>query len=281
MNDAVNAAQRDFWSTTPGRKWATHQAALDVLFAELRDLMIATAAPAAGERALDIGCGTGDTTLALADRVGVEGRVAGVDISEPLLALARERGAGRQGVRFELADAQVARFEPGHDLAASRNGVMFFADPVAAMANIASALRPGGRIALVCWAAQAANPWTDLTAAAGTRVVGPPPDEPPGRPGQFAFADRDLVCGFLEAAGFDAVRGVGHDVLLHVAGGAQAAAELATSIGPVARILQVHGGTEDDRRAIAAEVAKDFADFVRGDAVMVPARVNVFTARRP
>ena len=274
-----NAAQAEFWSSAPGRKWATHQARLDLLFGNVRDLLIGRAAARPGERVLDIGCGTGDTTLAFAGRVAPAGSVLGVDISAPLLEIGRSRAAGRAGVEFRCDDAQTAGFAPGGaDLVASRFGVMFFADPVAAFANLRGALRPGGRLALVCWAAADRNPWTAITRDAGVARLGPAPVEPPGTAGQFGFAEIGRVLGILGAAGFHDPRGEEVAVDLVVAGDAAAAADSATSIGPMARIMAAHDGTEADRVAIAAAVAGGFEAFVRGGEVRVPARVNVFTA---
>jgi SAM-dependent methyltransferase len=277
----ANHDQQQFWNSTPGRKWADHQQGLDRLFQGVLDLAVDSAAPVAGERVLDIGCGTGASTMALARQVAPGGSVLGLDISDPLLAFARERAAGAPGVTFLLADAQTASLPVGNDLLFSRFGVMFFDDPVAAFRNMGAALRPGGRVVLAAWASREKNPWTSLTAEAGTRLVGAPPDEPPGRPGQFAFADIARVTDLLAQAGLVDVSGAEHPVDLEVEGDARDAAALATSIGPVARILQHHGRGEDARQAIAQAVARDFAPFESDGAVRVPARVNLFTARVP
>ncbi len=278
--DGPNAEQAEFWSSDAGEKWARLQARLDALFAPVTEALLARAAIAPGESVLDIGCGAGDTTLAAADRAGATGRVLGVDISDTLLAVARRRAAGRGNVGFTLADAQTHRFAAAaHDLLLSRFGLMFFADPVAAFANIARALRPGARAVFASWAAVEHNPWSHVAAAAGTARLGPVAPVEPRAPGQFAFAEIGYVTEILAAAGLAGAEGAALDIRLPVADTAAEAADLATRIGPVSRILREKAGTETDRRAIAADIARTFARWEGPDGVRVPARINLFTAR--
>lgn len=278
----ANAGQAAFWTTGPGLNWATHHARLDALFAPVTAGLLDRAAIAPGEDVLDIGCGAGDSTLAAADRAGPQGRVTGVDISSTLLAVARQRAAGRPGLRFVLADAQSHDFAPArHDLLLSRFGLMFFADPVAGFRNLAGALKPGARAAFVTWARVEANPWNRDAKAVGVARLGPVPADNPRAPGQFAFAEIGHVTDILARAGFCDIKGEEAPSLLHVAGRAEDAAELATGIGPVSRILRENGGTEADRVAIAAGLAELFRAYEGPDGVCVPALLNFFTARRP
>ena len=148
MSEAPNAAQVAYWNDAAGQTWAEMQEALDRQLAPLGRAAMAALAPTPGERLLDIGCGAGQTTLELAAAVAPGGEVLGLDISRPLLEVARARPAV-PGVRFLEGDAQTHAFEPaGFDGAFSRFGVMFFADPPAAFANIRRALKPGGRAAI-------------------------------------------------------------------------------------------------------------------------------------
>ncbi|MDI1365852.1 MAG: methyltransferase domain-containing protein, partial [bacterium] len=136
---AANAAQIDYWNATAGRIWAQFQEHLDRQIAPLGLEALRVLAPRAGERILDVGCGCGQTTLDLAVRVGSEGQVTGVDISEPMLAVARARPtpAGAALPAFLDRDAQTADLGEGVlDAVFSRFGVMFFSDPPAAFANL-------------------------------------------------------------------------------------------------------------------------------------------------
>jgi len=207
MTDA-NAQQRTYWNDEAGPVWVREQEALDTVVRPWGALALARAKPAAGERVLDIGCGCGDTSLALAAAVGRGGCVVGTDLSAPMLGRARERAADAEfaQVSFLEADAQRAAWEAApFDLAFSRFGVMFFADPVAAFSNLARALRPGGRLAFVCWQSAAANPWATVPVAAVARVLPAPEPPAPGAPGPFALGDPDRLRAILAEAGFSGI----------------------------------------------------------------------------
>jgi SAM-dependent methyltransferase len=199
----ANAEQAAYW-TARSEQWVTHQAALDARLAPVGEQLLTRAAPRPGERVVDVGCGTGATTLAVAEKVGTRGSVLAVDISEPMLAIARRRSTerGHGHVRFLHGDAQSHDFEPkAYDLVLSRFGVMFFSDPVAAFANLMSALRPGGRLAFVCWAPLEDNPWFKEPLAAGIRWLGPPEPQPPRAPGPLALAETGYIEEILRDAG--------------------------------------------------------------------------------
>jgi len=161
-SEIVNVDQAAAWDGPDGTYWAAHQARFDDAIQPHHAQLIAAAAIAPGEAVLDIGCGNGLTSRDAARAAGPGGEVLGVDLSGPMLARAEQsaKDEGLGTIRFEQADAQVHPFEAGaFDVAISRFGVMFFADPVAAFTNIASALRPGGRLAMLVWQALAANEW--------------------------------------------------------------------------------------------------------------------------
>jgi SAM-dependent methyltransferase len=180
---------------------------LDFYDAELRahhDHLRAAYGISAGDEVLDIGCGTGLTTREAA-RAAAPGRVVGVDVSERMLARARQlTGAERlDNVRYELGDAQVHGFEPAaFDVAISRFGVMFFSDPPAAFANIASALRPEARLVLLVWQQYEHNEWARaIDAAVGGAAQPPQPGADP-----FSLGDARATAAILEAAGFEGTR---------------------------------------------------------------------------
>lgn len=200
----ANEEQAALWNSTGGRAWTQLQSVLDRLFAPFEALLAQAAAASGATQVLDVGCGTGATTLALARRLGSHSRCVGVDISEPMIALARER-AQREGsaAQFIAADAQVHAFEPGRfDLLVSRFGVMFFDDPVQAFANLRRAARPGGAMKFIAWRGAAENPFMTVAERAAAPLLPGLPARRDGAPGQFAFAQRERVVSILQDSGW-------------------------------------------------------------------------------
>ncbi|MGY1706084.1 class I SAM-dependent methyltransferase [Geodermatophilus sp. SYSU D00697] len=198
-----NAEQARAWDGGEGAQWAASADRFDDAVRAYHPLFLAAAAIGSADRVLDVGCGNGRTTVDAA-RLAPDGHVLGVDLSARMLevARARARAAGLGNVTFLQADAQVHRFEPGaSDVAISRSGAMFFADPVAALGNIGDALRPGGRLVLLTWQSLERNEW--ITACRDALAAGREfPLPPPGRPGPFALSDPERISDLLPAAGF-------------------------------------------------------------------------------
>ena len=244
--DGPNAAQVAYWNENAGPSWVAMQDELDRELEHLGLAAMAALAPRAGERLIDIGCGCGASTLELAKRVGPQGGVLGVDISAPMLAVARERAAaaGLGQASFIQADAQVYAFEPA-DAAFSRFGVMFFEDPVAAFDNIRRGLVVGGRAGFVCWRALALNPWMTVPMAAVLPLLpSPPPAPTPGAPGPFAFADRDRLFGILRDAGFGQISIEPLDAKV-AWGDVDTSVRMALRLGPVAGLVREHPDLKD------------------------------------
>ena len=201
----ANTAQTEHWNTGDGvAHWVTNQARYDRMHAPFTALILAAAALRPGGTVLDVGCGCGGTTLAAA-RLVAPGQAVGLDLSGPMLAQARAgaEAAGLANAVFQQGDAQVHELEPDtFGTVISRFGVMFFADPVAAFANIRSATRPGGRLVFVCWQPMAANQWMLVPGAALAEHLPPPGPGPGDGPGMFAFADPDRLRQILAAAGW-------------------------------------------------------------------------------
>jgi SAM-dependent methyltransferase len=273
-----NAAQAAYWNEVAGPSWAEFREGLDQQVAPLGRRAMAALEIAPADRILDIGCGAGQTSLELAQAVGVGGSVLGVDVSEPLLEIARRRAAGARGLEFVQADAQTHDFEPGaFDAAFSRFGVMFFADPAAAFANIRRALKPGGRLAFVCWRTPAENPIMRLPMEAAGDLAPPPPPAEPGAPGPFAFADAERVKGILASAGFTAVEVTPHDDKVG-SGDLETALALALRIGPLGALLRENPGL---REAAAPRVRAALAERDGPDGPKLDAAVWIVTARSP
>lgn len=288
----ANARQIDYWNQDQGRKWVRFQTDLDGVFTAINHALLEAACPARSARVLDIGCGAGALSLDLAAAVGVDGRVTGVDISEPLLAAARERAADAEAgnLDFLRADAQTYPFERGTaDLAVSRFGVMFFEDPVAAFANIAHALKPaatgvdgpGGNLVFVSWAALSKNPWFKLPREAAIEQLGEPKPTDPRAPGPLAFAELDYVTELLNTAGYAEIEAIERTIDLIHPGPVDSYATLSANLGPATRIIEELDGTPEDVAAITAAVTRAYQPFVQPDgSVKLPATLNFFLARQ-
>ncbi|HEY1880653.1 MAG TPA: class I SAM-dependent methyltransferase [Caulobacteraceae bacterium] len=273
-----NGAQAEFWNETAGPIWVELQERLDNEVKPLGDEALRALAPAPGERILDIGCGCGQTSVQIAESVGPSGEVVGLDISAPMLAVARARtpppGTGR--VSFIEGDAQTtdlgaARF----DAAFSRFGWMFFADPVAAFANIRSALKPGGRLAMVTWRSFAENPLFTAPGEAAAKLVAVPPPADPSAPGPFRYADAASAKKVLSDAGYVeiAVRPFDAPVGATDLDGALA---LALRMGPLGALLrQTPSLTDKVRPAVRHALER----FLTPTGVKIPAAVWIVTAR--
>lgn len=200
--EAPNQAQIDYWNARGGSAWVPAQERTDAMLRAMGDAALAAAALEAGHRVLDVGCGCGDTTIAAAELVGPDGLAIGVDVSAPMLARGRQRAGGKDDVVFVQADAQTADLASlAVDRVVSRFGVMFFADPIAAFTNIATALVPDGRLSFVCWQTPEQNQWMGFAVrAVGDLLDFPPPV--PGGPGPFAFGEADVVRDVVGGAGF-------------------------------------------------------------------------------
>ena len=276
MTDAPNAQQITYWNEAAGPTWADLQGPLDRQLAPLGRAAMAALAPRPGERVLDIGCGAGGTSLQLAQAIAPGGDVTGVDISRPLLEVARQRASGIARLSFVEADAQTYPFETaGFDAVFSRFGVMFFADPVAAFANIRRALKPGGRLAFVCWRAPAENPIMTLPMAAALAHLPPPAPPEPGAPGPFAFADPERVRTLLGAAGFADIALTPHNEKIG-GGDLDTVLSLALKVGPLGAMLREH---PDQRDTVIASVRAALAAHNGPDGVKLDSATWIVTAR--
>lgn len=276
-----NADQVAYWNGRNGEKWVRIQEDMDRMLAPLSDRAMDRAGVAGGQSVVDIGCGCGGVSIELARRVGPQGRVLGADISAPMLARARRRAADLSGlsVAFMEADASTHDFEGDADLAFSRFGVMFFQDPVAAFGNIRRALKPGGGIAFVCWAAAAANRWRSLPIEVAGRHVELPALSPPGKPGPFSLSDRDRLHEVLSEAGFEEIAIARDERDLLIGSTVDGAAEHAVQLGPLGNILL--DAPAETREAVARDMRAALADHMGPDGVRLGSATWIATARQP
>lgn len=253
-----NREQVEYWNGVAGQRWVQNQSLIDRGFVAFGGAALELAAARPGERVLDVGCGAGATVLELSRAVGDGGHVVGVDVSKPLLAVARERCAGVSNVTLIEADASSLELQPSFDLLFSRFGVMFFADPSAAFASLRRALLPSGRLAFVCWQRIEDNAWCSVPLEAVRSMIGGDIGGLPaaGEPGPFAFADAERLRSVLAGAGFRDVRVTSHVAPVVLTGAGQGRAPLdvardATDFllraGPVARLLADRSDAERGR----------------------------------
>jgi SAM-dependent methyltransferase len=279
----ANTAQHQYWNTVAGPRWVGLAGFVERRVSAVNDLLLARSGVAAGENVLEIGCGTGATTVPLAEAVGPSGRVLGVDLSEPMLEGARKRVAesGLGNITLLQADAQVHPFEPSRfDLITSRFGVMFFADPFAAFGNLLPAERPGGRLCFVCWAPLADNKHWLIPYEVALRHLGPPAPQPPRAPGPMAFGDPEYVRSFLKTAGFADIS-IERETPLITGSTPEEEAEHACIMGPSGRLIDEKKPEEALRERIRREMVEAFAAYARGKELLLPSTVFVVTARRP
>jgi SAM-dependent methyltransferase len=250
------------WNGPGGCAWVDLQDVLDRMYAPVEDLIVRAIPAGSGGRALDVGCGTGSTTLAVARRLGVSGRCTGVDISQPMVAAARARAERENApAEFVCADAQSHPFaSASFDTVVSRFGVMFFADPVRAFANLRRAAADGAALRFVAWRSPAQNPFMTTAERAAAPLLPALPPRREDAPGQFAFADGSRVHAILEASGWTGIdiRPIDvacvlpeRDLVRHI-----------SRLGPVGLALQ---GADDRTRARVVEAIRPaFEPYVRG-----------------
>jgi len=278
-----NAEQIAEWNGVMGQQWAEKQRETDAVVAPFGNAALNRAAPQPGERVIDIGCGCGDTSIEITRRVGERGTVLGVDVSQPMLAVARTQGAqGRHtNLEFRDADASEADLPANTDLLFSRFGVMFFIQPSAAFSHMRKSLRAGGRCVFVCWRTPRDNAWAmaPLSAARAAMGVTPPPADP-NAPGPFAFADDARLRAIMEGAGFGSVDIQRFDTSLTLGATAQDATERALRFGPASRFVREMGVEHVPR--IRAAIEHSFAQLAAPDGrVLVDGSAWIVSAINP
>jgi SAM-dependent methyltransferase len=268
--------QAAYWNGPGGKMWLGAYDRIQRGIAGFSQVALEAAGAQSGERVLDVGCGTGGTTAALAKAVGTGGRVLGVDISETLVAAARAQKLGN--ATFEVGDAATYAFAAGSfDLVFSRFGVMFFADPVAAFRNIRRAMKPAGRLVFVCWRTPPENPWAAVPMRAAQPFL-PPMERPgPDDPGQYSFGDRVRLERILVEAGFAGPSIEPIDLMLNQGRDVPDVMERIGDFGPLARAFK--DATPEQVAKAKQAVAEALKPYAKPDGVKLPGACWLVRAR--
>jgi SAM-dependent methyltransferase len=258
----VNKEQAEFWSER-ATTWTKVDDRLEAVSGLPGRLAMERLDLRSGQQVVDLGCGTGHTTLQLAELVAPDGKAIGADIAEGMLEAARRR-AGERGVKnveFRHVDVQSSDLgEEAFDAAYSRFGVMFYADPVAAFKNVHSALKPGGSLSFVCWMPLDKNEWMLLPGMTAVTVTGQMPEMPgPDQPGPFSLADPEKVTGILGRAGFKEIDIEPHEDTATIAeNDIDVMSEISTRVGAVNEIIRAAG--EEMREPVRAAIANAYRE---------------------
>lgn len=276
-----NQEQLKNWNGFHGERWVTNRETFDRQLASHGGPAMDAAGIGPGMQVIDIGCGFGTTTLEIAQRVGTDGNVQGIDFSTPMIAEARARAAadGITNIRFDEADIQTYEFEQGTaDALFSRYGVMFYDDPVRAFTNMHGSLRSSGRLAFVCWRHGEENVWLTGPMKIAAENLELPPPPPPGSPGIFAFAQRDRIETILGQAGFNDISVDELDLTVNVGPDIETAVRNAMNLAPWGQALT--SASEATVTKIAEEIGAANSKYLTADGVIIPSASWLVTARR-
>ncbi len=238
-----------------------------------------------GERAVDVGCGFGDTAIELAQRVGPKGSVLGIDCCDAFLDIARDdaAAAGVTNVEFKNADVQFYPFEGDFDFCFSSFGTQFFENPVAGLKSMRRSLKPGGTMTMIVWRGIDDNPWLGMAKEIVLRFLPPPGDD--GRscgPGPFSMAGQEMVTKQLEIAGYDTIEFVRVDAPLMVGNSPDDAVGFQLALGPAGEVFREAGEeAEKQRSEITAALLSELSQYETGEGVVLPSSSWVITARNP
>ena len=266
----ANKDQEEIWNGPGGKAWVRAQALLDAAFTPFERILVETATAAGAARVLDIGCGTGATTLAMSRALGPDAECLGLDISETMITHARKRAAeAGSNAEFVVADAQTHEFAANHhDLITSRFGVMFFEDPVSAFRNLNRATAPGASMVLLSWRDPAENPFMTAAEAAARPLLPDLPVREPNARGQFGFADSARVERILSEAGWQDVTNEKLDVECRFP---LPDMDLYVSLmGPVGYAM-AQGVDEATKEKVIEVVRAAFMEFAVGDEIVFTA----------
>ena len=279
-----NEEATEAWSGVLFERFVTYRELVVASLAEFGKIAMDQNPPASGDRVLDVGCGFGDASQQLAELVGDDGEVVGVDVSEPFIEAAKEEAlkAGAENVSFLTGDVQVMDLAGPFDYVFSRMGVMFFANPVAAFRNIASAMKPGGHMTAVVWRRKLDNPWLHRTEQVVEQYLEEPEetDEPTCGPGPFSMANADTVSEQLSIAGFEHVSLTRCDLEMKIGSSLDHAVEFNMALGPAGELIRLAGDeAEKIKPKLEREIGEALRDLESDRGVYAPASTWIITAR--
>lgn len=272
-----------YWNEEGGQTWVAHMEKIESLIAPLSTIALEQAMPTDGEVVLDVGCGGGTTSRALAERVGQQGRVTGVDISATILTVAKERFGHMANLRFEVGDAQTMALGEGvFDLIHSRFGVMFFQDVIAAFTNLHRTLKPTGRLCFLSWRAREDNPWIQRPMAAIAEIFPPPQnsvvDAPdPDAAGPFSLSDPERIHQVVQSAGFTQVHLHALDEQMSMGSTDDAVSFILSMMGPSAD--QMRQATHEQVTALHDAIRSIVEHYETPNGVCVPCAAWLVSAR--
>ncbi len=272
----TNDEQSKLWNGVAGRTWVDAQQLLDHMFQPIEEILVEAVLATGATSVLDVGCGTGSVALAVARQLADQGRCVGIDISDPMISLARRRAEQSEGTAgFICGDAQIYPFEPGSfDTIISRFGVMFFDDPAWAFRNLRRAAADGVKLKLVAWRSAEDNPYMTTAERAAAEYLPDLPARDPDAPGQFAFGDRQRLQRLLAENGWSDIDIRAIDIPCSFP-----ESELVgylSRLGPVGRILQE--ADEQTRAHIIQKIRGAFDPYVHGDRVIYTAACWMISA---
>jgi len=281
MNDLVNVDMSELWNGGGGLNWMRFQNRLEKSLTPFGQQAISTAMFTKNERILDVGCGWGDTSFEIAQNVGSNGYVRGIDISELILRQARSQTASFRlnNISFECVDAESHNFEAiEYDVIFSRFGIMFFNDPVAAFKNIRTALKKNGRIVFICWQSVNANQWVNLPIEITEKYTALTQQIDPEAPGGFAFGNSNRVLQILKDAGFVDVKVEPFKTKFNVGKNLDEAIEFLSHLGPASSVLDDPKINDEIKSNIIKELRNTLALYQTSQGVELDAATWIFTA---
>jgi ubiquinone/menaquinone biosynthesis C-methylase UbiE len=274
-----NSEAQLYWNEEGGNKWADNIDFVESILVPMSNTLLEKIAAKNNDAVLDVGCGGGLTSIKLAEQVGEAGSVLGVDVSEPILAIAVKRGAGISNLEFQHADAATAKLgENKFDIITSRFGVMFFDDPIIAFTNLHRALKSKGKLVFLCWRSVPENPWLGEPAAAAFEILTPPAEKPdPTAPGPFSLADPEHLKNILQSAGFTNINLEPVDKAMPL-GHVDDAVSFLLKLGPAADAVKE--ASEEEEVAVTAAIRKVLEKYNTTDGVVAPAATWIATASK-